>query len=136
MNSVVTAITAIFSVTIPLKPNLDYTYPHFCSKADPDFKEIRYESKVAVCGRMVNPSTKHAIFKKYGIPKENQGEYTIDHFIPLSLGGSNEPQNLWPQHKSISTADLEFETMNRLKAGQISHQEALNIIITKKVGKP
>ena len=45
------------------------------------------------------PSTrKKAIYKLYGIePIEPPCPCEIDHLIPLELGGSNEPSNLWPQ---------------------------------------
>lgn len=46
--------------------------------------------------RDVSQKTKKLVFHTYGIdPKKDK--YEIDHLIPLSLGGSNDVKNLWPQ---------------------------------------
>lgn len=38
------------------------------------------------------------VYLAYGIPRgHRKGLYRIDHLIPLELGGSNRPSNLWPQ---------------------------------------
>jgi hypothetical protein len=38
------------------------------------------------------------VYLAYGIPRgQRKGLYRIDHLIPLELGGSNRPANLWPQ---------------------------------------
>lgn len=38
------------------------------------------------------------VYLAYGIPRgARKGLYRIDHLIPLELGGSNRPSNLWPQ---------------------------------------
>ena len=37
------------------------------------------------------------VYKEYNITSYGPGEYEIDHWIPLALGGSNELSNLWPQ---------------------------------------
>jgi len=42
---------------------------------------------------------KTAALERYGIrPESFSGE--LDHLVPVSLGGSNEPENLWPMHAS------------------------------------
>jgi len=46
--------------------------------------------------RDVSQSTKHRVFISYFGYKPS-APYVIDHLIPLSLGGSNETKNLWPQ---------------------------------------
>lgn len=47
--------------------------------------------------RHVNASQKRAVRIAYGITESNRWRYTIDHLVPLELGGSNEPANLWPE---------------------------------------
>jgi hypothetical protein len=44
-------------------------------------------------------------FWKYGVGTSDPAAYgEYDHLIPLELGGSNSPSNLWPEHGSIPNA--------------------------------
>lgn len=47
--------------------------------------------------RKVASSLKYMVFSEYGITEREPGEYEVDHFIPLELGGSNDISNLWPE---------------------------------------
>lgn len=47
--------------------------------------------------RHVTQKTKQDVFGEYGITSHGKGEYEVDHFIPLELGGSNDISNLWPE---------------------------------------
>ena len=48
--------------------------------------------------RAVSYRTRDRVYSAYGIPRgERKGRYRIDHLVPLELGGSNRPANLWPQ---------------------------------------
>src|SRR5579859_260909 len=47
--------------------------------------------------RNVSYATKLAVYHSYGIFYHHTGQYEIDHFIPLELGGSNATSNLWPE---------------------------------------
>ena len=48
--------------------------------------------------RYVPSARKKAIYKVYGIsPDQADCPCELDHLIPLQLGGSNKPRNLWPQ---------------------------------------
>ncbi|MGD9700934.1 MAG: HNH endonuclease [Acidimicrobiia bacterium] len=42
-------------------------------------------------------NAKVAAFASYGVSIRDRDVYQVDHLIPLSLGGSNEETNLWPQ---------------------------------------
>ena len=42
---------------------------------------------------------KRQIFDRYGLRAGAVG-YNVDHLIPVSLGGSNSPKNIWPQSLS------------------------------------
>lgn len=53
-----------------------------------------YSSKV----RSVPLSVKKEVFAEYGLNfPPPRGEYEVDHFISLELGGSNDSKNLWPE---------------------------------------
>ena len=46
----------------------------------------------------VSDDIKKAIYKKYGLRYPQAKEkYEVDRLIPIELGGSNDPKNLWPQ---------------------------------------
>ena len=57
--------------------------------------------------------------------------FKIDHLIPLCLGGSNNQNNLWPQHKTIyeNTDPLEPFLCQVLSAGKIKQAEAVKILL-------
>jgi hypothetical protein len=76
-------------------------------------------------------SVKRKVFEAYKIRTEATTPHNIDHLIPVSLGGSNEIENLWPQplsgewsynqknqierrlHKLVCTGQLDLETAQR-----------------------
>ncbi len=47
--------------------------------------------------RNVPESEKNQVYAEYGITSRNPGEYEVDHFISLELGGSNDISNLFPE---------------------------------------
>ena len=47
--------------------------------------------------RNVPDSEKNAVYAEYGITSRNPGDYEVDHFISLELGGSNDISNLFPE---------------------------------------
>jgi hypothetical protein len=48
--------------------------------------------------RSVSESQKKGIFESYGVQLPvKPGEYEVDHFISLQLGGTNNDDNLWPE---------------------------------------
>lgn len=119
----------------PLIPNSSFTYGAYCTRADIHFDGVRYLDKVPHCRRAVYESTKQMVYNAYGIPMFERPQYTIDHLIPLSLGGANNIYNLWPQHKSISTANLEGAVYREIVKGKIRINQAINIILSKKYGR-
>ncbi|MHB8470005.1 MAG: HNH endonuclease signature motif containing protein [Gaiellaceae bacterium] len=63
--------------------------------------------------RSVSESEKHAIEVEYGLAPRAYGHaLEIDHIVPLELGGSNDPANLYPERVYQQKDRLE----NRLKA--------------------
>lgn len=109
-----------------------------CDTSNPDFTEYRYPEQIAYCGRNVASSTKRAIYNAYGVREECRGQYTIDHFIPLSLGGTNEVNNLWPEHKSVKALrqNLEEEMYQRLARGMVTQAQAVQWIVQAKWNPP
>lgn len=48
--------------------------------------------------RHVSELTKVEVLRRYGIDyAAHRGEYEVDHFISLEIGGKNDILNLWPQ---------------------------------------
>lgn len=96
----------------------------------------RYPEGIAYCERKVSADTKRAIIEiydqKFGfqISKMNRGEFKIDHFIPLSIGGSNSIENLWPQYRKVYevTDPIELELGNKISVGRIKQSEAVRLI--------
>ena len=96
----------------------------------------RYPEGIIYCERNVDTQLKREIIKMYdekfgfSIRQMNRMDFKIDHFIPLSIGGSNEIENLWPQHKSVfeQTDDLEFLLSQKISAGHIKQADAVRVI--------
>ena len=109
-----------------------------CSPQDPHFLKYRYEEQIPYCERNVRESLKSRIFAAYGVPLRCRHEYTIDHFIPLALGGSNRIDNLWPEHKRVKAVryDLEVNLYLAMKNSQIRQREAVQAIIQAKLNPP
>jgi len=125
------------SAISPEHPDQAQTPGDVCDKSDPDFHEYRYDEKIPYCARNVSTSVKAAIYEAYGISQKQRRNYTIDHFIPLSIGGSNETENLWPEHKLIKQQrpDLEHDVYLSLKNGELSQAEAIEIIVQAKMNQ-
>ncbi len=47
--------------------------------------------------RNVPQSVKDQVYSEYGIASHTSGQYEVDHFISLELGGSNDISNLFPE---------------------------------------
>lgn len=62
--------------------------------------------------RHVDGKTKARVYREYGIDR-NAGFYEIDHLISLSLGGSNDIRNLWPE--SYDTTPWNAEAKDTLE---------------------
>lgn len=130
--------TMAFAEEVPLTPNPEITYGDYCSPDDPNFVEYRYEEDVAYCRRAVSRHMKKHIYTVYQIPEGCKENYTVDHLIPLAMGGSNKPENLWPEHKRIKATrrTLEQELYDKLRRGEISQKEAVETIVNAKKNPP
>lgn len=126
------------AVIDPVTPDQGKTPGELCSTHDPDFKEFRYGERIPYCERNVTTQRKKDIYSLYFVPKHLHSNYTIDHYVPLSLGGNNADENLWPEHKKIKELrkTLEWDLYQDLKSGRITQREAIEAIIYAKHNPP
>lgn len=104
----------------------------------------RYPENIVYCERNVDTDLKKQIIKiydekfGYSIRQMNRGDFKIDHFIPLSVGGGNSIENLWPQHKSVYTVTDQLEALlfEKISAGRIKQAEAIRVIREAKLNLP
>lgn len=47
--------------------------------------------------KAVSKKIKTATYTAYGITEEQKKNYTLDRFVPINLGGTNDQSNIWPQ---------------------------------------
>lgn len=122
-------------LAFPLTPDPSETPGELCDTRNHDFQGYRFLENVPICRRDVSRELKQRIYERYKIPKSCRSEYTIDHFYPLSMGGSNSQKNLWPEHEKIkkSRFDLEQETFEQMVDGKLSQQQAFTIIRNHKL---
>jgi len=55
------------------------------------------------------------VLRRYGLPPGTHPDYEIDHLIPLCLGGSDDPCNLWPQPRRSLEETWNAEAKDRLE---------------------
>lgn len=78
----------------PLYPDLAFTPGDTLPVSEKEVCKVGYTDEV----RKVPSPIRKAVFLEYEIPYPPvEGEYELDHFIPLELGGSNDIKNLWPE---------------------------------------
>jgi hypothetical protein len=86
--------------------------------------------------RDVSTKDKNKVYTEYDIKTRTTGQYEVDHFISLELGGSNDIANLWPQAASPIPGFHEKDKVenylhNQLCSGKISLAEAQLLISAK-----
>jgi len=119
---------------VPRRPDPSLTTGSLCDEANPDYIGRHYPGRVAKCNRNVTYELKTQIYNAYNIPQKCRRSYTIDHLIPLSIGGTNHIDNLWPEHVDIKKTrfELEFEVYKELRDGQINQRSAVFEILDAK----
>ncbi len=115
-------------------PNPHWAEGSLCNRQNPDYSVDRYKEKIPYCERNVSSSTKKSLYELYNIPEKCRNKYTIDHIIPLSIGGDNSPENLWPEHEKVKATrpQLEMDLYLELKAGRLKQKQAVQIILREK----
>jgi hypothetical protein len=102
--------------------------------------EHRYPENIPYCERNVDSGLKRDIIREYDerlgyqIGSMNRAEFKIDHLIPLCMGGSNERDNLWPQHSTVyqHTDLLEQRLCEILSRGEIKQMKLVQVILDAK----
>lgn len=97
---------------------------------------FRYPEKIRYCERHVEPALKYEIIRAYdrefgySIHLMPRVKFKIDHYIPLCAGGSNQADNLWPQHESVYkiTDPLEQLVCEKMAAGVLKQADAIALI--------
>lgn len=113
----------------PQFPESAMTPGALCDHAD----EYRYPEHIAYCRRSVSTALKRDIIKtydeefNYAIENMPRGQFKIDHYVPLCMGGANSQNNLWPQHESVYTITdpMEGRFCELLAKAQIKQSEAI-----------
>ena len=82
---------------------------------------VRTGDRDAACGHAkenrgrMNAARRDEILRRYGLPAGTHPDYEIDHLIPLCLGGSDDPSNLWPQPRRSIEETWNAEAKDRLE---------------------
>lgn len=116
----------------PEGPRESVTPGSLCEKPD----DYRYPERIPYCERSVEPDLKKQIIADYDqrfgyrIAQMDRTQFKIDHYIPLCMGGSNEVDNLWPQHISIYevTDPLEELICSKMAEGVLKQKRAIEYI--------
>jgi hypothetical protein len=133
MKAIVFILATVLSTSVlayPKIPKIWLAPGEFCTENDRDFIGYQYPDRVARCKRNVSYQTKNKICRLYGV--YDRRDYTVDHIIPLSLGGSNSEKNLWCQSRKIITASLEFYYYRMVRDGKMRHAFAIHALMAWK----
>lgn len=81
--------------------------------------------------RNVLTSTKTAMYAAYGVTGPHPfPEWEMDHIIPLELGGSNDPKNLFPEHHPLEKDRVENDLNHKVCQGRMTLSAARSLIRT------
>jgi hypothetical protein len=105
----------------------DITPGCVCTQFDADFDGFRYKEKIAHCKRRVTSRTLKFVRAAYQVNEKDDRLFEYDHLIPLSVGGSNNACNIWPEpltdaHKKDV---LEYRMYLLMKKGLITQKQAI-----------
>ena len=126
------AISVLFPFNVfsyPVTPTVGGDY---CTDHDPDFDGYRYAEQIPHCKRKVSTKIKDKVCERDGV--YGRKDFTVDHLIPLSLGGSNSRENLWCQHKSLNHTSLEYRMFLDVRDGHRTRDDAVGILFEHKFG--
>jgi hypothetical protein len=118
--------------TFPTSPDLALTPGSLCDRPN----QKRYPEGVPYCSRDVKSELKKEIMHEYDaklgyhVTEMQRSAFKIDHYIPLCMGGSNNQDNLWPQHVSVYTITdpLEPAFCGKMAAGKLRQAQAVELL--------
>ena len=122
--------------TYPKSPDPEMTPGAYCDRPS----SYRYAERIPYCERNVSSGRKRQIIEDYNtrlgfdIRSGDRSQFKIDHLIPLCAGGSNDEQNLWPQHQSIYsiTDELEGLICVKMSQGKLLQRRAIELLMRAK----
>ena len=80
-----------------------------------DICDLHYTQSV----RQPRFNVKVDAFVSYGVSIHERNEFQVDHLVPISLGGSNDPTNLWPQLYTPESGAAEKDLLERQLRGLV-----------------
>ncbi|MBS1958857.1 MAG: hypothetical protein JST80_05220 [Bdellovibrionales bacterium] len=120
---------------VPRMPDPNMTPGSLCAEGN----TYRYPEHIRYCARDVDVYLKEQIFHRYGQKYNNfknykRAHFKMDHFIPLCMGGSNNPNNIWPQHQTIypQTDQIEDLLCIGMSKGLLKQAQAVRMIMQVK----
>lgn len=124
------------SSKFPQGPDAHITPGSLCETPD----SFRYPERIKYCSRAVDGDRKVQIIRTYdsqlgfAIQQMPRSDFKIDHLIPLCAGGSNQNDNLWPQHKSVYAVTDPFEPAlcDLMAAGKLKQSEVVDLVLDLK----
>jgi hypothetical protein len=127
-----TSFAANTNNKFPTGPDASLTPGEVCTQSN----TFRYPEHIKYCNRNVSTGLKRDIIRDYdrklgySIENMNRQDFKIDHYIPLCMGGGNDRDNLWPQHKSvyILTDPIEPLACQRMAEGKLLQAKAIELI--------
>lgn len=120
----------------PKGPEARLTPGSLCDRPD----SYRYPERIPYCSRdSLEPGIKEDVFREYRnsgyrLDPKRRNDYKIDHLVPLCAGGSNQENNLWPQHMSIYVITDPMESLGceKLKLGKIKQADLVRRVLAAK----
>lgn len=130
------SITSFAASHYPRNPDERLTPGSLCHRPDAH----RYPERIPYCNRNVSKGEKWQVIEDYNeklgynIERRDRQQFKIDHLIPLCAGGSNESDNLWPQHESVYkiTDELEGLACEKMAHGRLRQKDAVELILRAK----
>ncbi len=122
--------------SFPQHPDPEMTPGSYCRSPS----SYRYPEHIPYCERHVSSGRKQRIIEDYNqklgynIRRGDRGQFKIDHLIPLCAGGSNNDDNLWPQHQSVYeiTDPLEGLICEKMAKGRLLQARAVELLMRAK----
>lgn len=97
-------------------------------------RSVMCEMGYAASVRDVPRDVWNEVFERYGLFWSHRRDFEVDHLVPLSIGGSNDINNLWPESRMTEPWNAEVkdtleDVLHReVCAGRVPLEEAQEAI--------